>query len=66
MPTENRQSCFAAMLDIRNIIVAVRASLASADSSVVIMLIVVFTIIGLCTLPIWTSYDLASTWSWAT
>ena len=66
MPTENRQSCFAAMLDIRNFIVAVRASLASADSSVVIMLIVVFTIIGLCTLPIWTSYDLGSTWAWAT
>jgi hypothetical protein len=66
MTTENRQSCFAAMLDIRNIIGAVRAALARADASVVIMLIIVFGIIGLCTLPIWTSYDLASTWSWAT
>jgi hypothetical protein len=66
MEQTQRQSCFAAMLDIRNIMLAVRAALANADSTVVIVLMVVFTIIGLCTLPVWTSYDLASTWSWAT
>jgi hypothetical protein len=29
-------------------------------------MIIVFAIIGLCLAPVWTSYDLASTWSWAT
>jgi hypothetical protein len=63
---QNRQSCFAAMLDIRNIIMAVRATMSSAETTVVIVMIIVFAIIGLCLAPLWTSYDLASTWSWAT
>lgn len=66
MRTETRQSCFAAMLDIRTIILAVRGSLASADATVVVVLIIIFALIGLVVAPIWTSYDLASTWSWAT
>lgn len=66
MEGQGNPSCFARLLDIRFFIVAARRMVAECDATVTVVLIIIFAIIGLCLTPIYLTYDLASTWAWAT
>jgi hypothetical protein len=63
---EGRQSCFARMLDVRGYVIAARAATASAPPGAALAMMLVFGVIALCLLPIWISFDLASTWEFTT
>jgi hypothetical protein len=62
----HRQSCLSRMLDIRGMIVAVRRSTQGMDNATALALIVVFTLIFLCLLPLYITFDLTSTWEFTT
>lgn len=61
-----RQSCMSRMLDIRGMIVAVRRSMAGADNSTCLAMILIFSLIFLCLLPVYITFDLMSTWDFTT
>jgi len=63
---EGRQSFFARLLDVRGYVLAARASTSRATGGAALAMMLVFGIIALVLLPIWISFDLASTWDFTT
>ncbi len=66
MTTENRQSCFARLLDVRTYVLAARGTMASAEPATALFMVVVFGLIALGLSPIYYTFDLASTWTFTT
>ncbi len=63
---EGRQSCVTRLLDIRYYVVSARGATARLESGPALFMLVVFGLIALCLLPIWMTFDLASTWEFTT
>jgi hypothetical protein len=63
---EQRQSCFARLLDVRGYVIAARAATYNAPPAALLMMIAVFGLIGSLLLPFWISFDLMSTWEFTT
>jgi len=61
-----RQSCAARMLDIRSYVLAARGGIAHAEPAAILALMLAFSLIALCLLPLWVSFDLLSTWEFTT
>lgn len=66
MQSEPRQSCVTRLLDIRMYIISARHATARLDAGPALFMLVVFSIIALCLLPVWITFDLASTWEFTT
>lgn len=64
--SQERQSCFARMLDVRSYVIAARGALRQASSTNAFFMVVVFGFIALLLTPLWVVYDLSSTWHFTT
>jgi hypothetical protein len=63
---QEKQSCFARMLDVRTYVIAARSGMHNASPSTALFMVVVFGLIALLLLPLWIVYDLSSTWQFTT
>jgi hypothetical protein len=63
---EERGSCFARLLDVRTYVLAARVAMNRAEPAVALFMIFVFGLVALVLLPIWLTFDLASTWNFTT
>jgi hypothetical protein len=64
--SEPRPSCLARLLDVRGYVLAARRAMLNAEPAAALAMAAGFGLIALCLLPLWISYDLASTWSFTT
>lgn len=66
-PAEGQpSSCFARMLDVRGYVLAARAATVHTSPGAALAMMGVFGIIALVLLPLWITFDLASTWEFTT
>ncbi len=64
--SEGRASCFARLLDVRTYVLAARAGMDRAEPGAAVFMIAVFGLIALVLLPIYLTFDIASTWGFTT
>ena len=64
--SQEHQSCFSRMLDVRTYIVSARKGMHQANPSTALFMVAVFGLIALLLLPLWIVYDLSSTWQFTT